>query len=286
MIGALGGSVIAEANGDTNQLYERFAMTRENDVPPKHSIPHATRCGCGSCHSPEQPAAGGINLSRRGLMRRAMAGAALGLVPAAAMQLPLMQTAQAQSTMTPEQALQTMADGNARFVAGAMTSFDEDLKILKEKTVEKQEPFASVLSCADSRVPVEMVFDQSIGHLFVTRVAGNIATAEQIASLEYGAAVLGSKAIMVLGHRNCGAVVASIAAKEVPGQISGLYSYIRPAVDMVGTDVAAVTRQNVINQVKILSESSPVFIDLIKKKQLAIVGGVYDLETGKVEMVI
>jgi carbonic anhydrase len=219
-------------------------------------------------------------------MRRALAGAAVGLIPVAAAQFPFARSAQAQSTMTPEQALQALSEGNARFVAGEMTSFDEDLKILKEKTVEKQEPFASVLSCADSRVPVEMVFDQSIGHLFVTRVAGNIATAEQIASLEYGAAVLGSKAILVLGHRNCGAVVASIAAKEVPGQISGLYSYIRPAVDMVGTDVAAVTRQNVINQVKILSEASPVFSGMLKNKTLAIAGGVYDLETGKVEMVI
>ena len=217
-------------------------------------------------------------------MRRAMAGAAIGLVPAGAMQLPLIQTAQAQSTMTPEQALQALSEGNARFMSGDLKSFDEDLSILKQKTVDKQEPFAAVLSCADSRVPVEFVFDQSIGHVFVTRVAGNIATAEQIASLEYGVAVLGCKAIIVMGHSDCGAVKASISAKEVPGQISALYPYLRPAVDVAGTDVAAVTRANVVNQVKILSEASPVFSSYIAKKNLAIVGGVYDLGSGKVEM--
>src|SRR6202040_334390 len=100
---------------------------------------------------------------------------------------------------------------------GRMTSFDHDLEMLKAKTAEKQEPFAAVLSCADSRVPVELVFDQSIGHVFVARVAGNVVTAELIATLEYGAAVLGTKAIMVLGHEGCGAVKAAIAGKAVPG---------------------------------------------------------------------
>jgi carbonic anhydrase len=251
---------------------------------PEHSWPHGAICGCADCHADAVPVEGD-GFSRRGLMRRALASAAVGLIPAAAGQIPLIQTAAAQSTMTPEQALQAMSEGNARFVAGTMTSFDDDLKILKQKTVEKQEPFAAVLSCADSRVPAELIFDQTIGHIFVTRVAGNIATSELIASLEYGVAVLGTKAIMVIGHRNCGAIKAAIAAKEVPGQISALYPYIRPAVDMAGTDMAAVTRQNVKNQVKILSESSPVLAEFIEKKNLLIVGSVYDIETGKVEMV-
>ena len=91
--------------------------------------------------------------------------------------------------------------------------------------MEKQEPFAALLSCADSRVPVELVFDQSIGHLFVVRVAGNVATSRKmIASLEYGAAVLGTKVIMVLGHGSCGAVKATIDGKAVPGQISQLFA--------------------------------------------------------------
>jgi carbonic anhydrase len=121
-------------------------------------------------------------------------------------------------------ALQTMMGGNNRFTQGQLTSLKDDLKMLKKHTAESQVPFAAVLSCADSRVPVELVFDQTPGHLFVCRVAGNIATADLIASLEYGIAVL-TKAIMVLGDSNCGAVGATIKAKAVPSQISTLLSF-------------------------------------------------------------
>ena len=106
-------------------------------------------------------------------------------------------------------------------VAIQPTSIEHDLTILREHTADKQEPFAGVLACADSRVPVELVFDQTIGHLFVTRVAGNIVTPEVIASLEYGVAVLGIKALLVLGHNGCGAVKAAMKANAAPGQIEG-----------------------------------------------------------------
>ncbi len=115
--------------------------------------------------------------------------------------------------------------GNERFAAGKITSFAADLEILKQKTVSKQEPLAAVLSRANSRVPVEIIFDESIGQIFVSRVAGNIVTPEIMASLEYGVAVLGVKAILVLGHSNCGAISAAVAGKEVPGQISVLYQH-------------------------------------------------------------
>jgi carbonic anhydrase len=243
-------------------------------------------CGCSVCllvaPAPEvQPA---TSLSRRGFLGRAAIGAAASLLPVGAFNLTGAKVARAASSMTPDEALAEMIAGNKRYTDGALKSFDEDLAMLKQKTAEGQEPFAAVLSCADSRVPVELLFDQSIGHLFVTRVAGNIATAEMIASLEYGVAVLGSKAIMVLGHSSCGAVQAAIPAKEVPGQISALYSYIRPAVDQAGSDIDTVARANVKNQVHILREASPVFADYIKKKNLQIVGGFYDLASGKVEM--
>src|SRR6516165_1100688 len=101
--------------------------------------------------------------------------------------------AQAQTRLTPNAALKELLAGNKRFTSGRMTALDEDLKILKQKTAEQQEPFAAVLSCADSRVPVEFIFDQSIGRIFVSRVAGNVIAPEIIASLEYGAAVLGTK---------------------------------------------------------------------------------------------
>jgi carbonic anhydrase len=193
-------------------------------------------------------------------------------------------TASAQTALSPEAALQQLIDGNGRFAEGRMTSFEEDLDILKAKTAEKQEPFAAVLSCADSRVPVELIFDQSIGHLFVTRVAGNIATSELIASLEYGVAVLGTRAIMVLGHTNCGAVKASIEAKAVPGQISALYPYIRPAVDQAGPDLEATIKANAKIQAALLRQSSPVLAEHIKQNQLKIVAGYYDLVSGKVTL--
>src|ERR1700749_2008300 len=145
----------------------------------------------------------------------------------------------AQTQLSGEGAMRELMAGNERYIAGKITSFPEDLKILKEKTVLKQEPFAAVLSCADSRVPVELLFDQSIGHVFVTRVAGNVVTPEIIASLEYGVAVLGTRAIVVLAHAGCGAVKATIQAKEVPGQISALYPHIQPAINQAGHDLEA-----------------------------------------------
>lgn len=217
-------------------------------------------------------------------MAGALAGTTAALLPAVAFNFATIKTARAESKMTPDQALQELVSGNRRFAEGRMTAFDQDLAILKQKNAEKQEPFAAVLSCADSRVPVELVFDQSIGHLFVTRVAGNIASSEVIASLEYGAAVLGTKAILVLGHSSCGAVKASIAAQAVPGQISTLYRYIRPAVDQAGADYNAVGRANAKIQASILSEASPVLSELIKNHGLKIVAGFYDLKSGKVEM--
>jgi carbonic anhydrase len=221
-----------------------------------------------------------MSYSRRMFFRGALAGAAAAAVAGQTVR----PTVSAQTTLSPEAAVQQLIDGNSRFAEGRMTSFDEDLSILKTKTVEKQEPFAAVLSCADSRVPVELIFDQSIGHVFVTRVAGNIATSPIIASLEYGVAVLGTKAIMVLGHANCGAVNASIEAKAVPGQISALYPYIRPAVELAGPNLEATIKANARMQAVLLRQSSPVLADHIKQNQLKIVSAYYDLASGRVSI--
>src|SRR6516162_6220044 len=218
--------------------------------------------------------------SRRAFVRKTLAIAAT----AAASGLTSGTVAWSQTTLSPEAALQQLIDGNRRFAEGRMTSFAEDLELLKAKTAERQEPFAAVLSCADSRVPVELVFDQSIGHLFVTRVAGNIATSAMIASLEYSVAVLGTRAIMVLGHANCGAVKASIEAEAVPGQISALYPYIRPAVDQAGPNLEATIKANAKIQAALLRQSSPVLAEHIKQNQLKIVAGYYDLVSGKVTL--
>jgi carbonic anhydrase len=217
--------------------------------------------------------------SRRGFFRGTFAGAAT-----AAFVGFTGRAVSAQTSLSPETALQQLIDGNRRFTEGRIASFAEDLDVLKTKTAEKQEPFAAVLSCADSRVPVELIFDQSIGHLFVTRVAGNIATSAVIASLEYGVAVLGTRALIVLGHGNCGAVKASIEAKAVPGQISALYPYIRPAVDQAGADLDGAIKANARIQAALLRQSSPVLAEQIKQNQLKVVAAYYDLASGNVSL--
>jgi carbonic anhydrase len=214
-----------------------------------------------------------------------MGGALAGLVTAVGVEVATPHPVLAQGILSPDGALQQLMDGNRRFSANRVTAHEQDLAILKQNTMEKQEPFASVLSCADSRVPVEMVFDQSIGHLFVTRVAGNVVTPEIIASLEYGAAVLGTtKVILVMGHGNCGAVKATIQAKEAPGQISALFPHIQPAVDQAGTNLEAASRANAKIQSALLREASTVISGLVKEGKLKVVAGYYDISSGAVTL--
>jgi carbonic anhydrase len=188
----------------------------------------------------------------------------------------------ARTDPTPDSAMQELMAGNRRFAANQLTSVKADLSMLKQRTVEKQEPFAGVLSCADSRVPVELVFDQSIGQIFVARVAGNIVTPEIIASLEYSVAVLGIRALLVLGHTNCGAVKAAMKSDVVPGQISSLYSHIRPAVDQSAGSVDKAIQINARLQAELLRTSSTVIRQAIAGGTLKVAAGVYDLATGKV----
>lgn len=192
---------------------------------------------------------------------------------------------------TPEQAYELLKTGNMRFVEGELISPNRGFERLKE-TSTGQNPFAAVLSCADSRVPVEIVFDQGFGDIFVTRVAGNIVTTEIIGSLEFGTAVLGSKVIVVMGHSSCGAVSATMAGAPVPGVISSLYYAIRPGCDTAAADtsknmedmLARSIEENVKVQVRQL-EVSPVLSGLVEEGKLKIVGGVYDLSTGQVKFI-
>ena len=219
--------------------------------------------------------------SRRQLLRGGLSAAAASLV-AGSLDLTLATPILAQSTLSPSAALDQLMAGNKRFTSGKMTAHEQDLVVLKQHTEAKQEPFAAVLSCADSRVPVELIFDQTIGQIFVTRVAGNVVTPELIGSLEYGAAVLGTKVILVVGHSNCGAVKATIQGKEVPGQISSLFPHIQAAVDQAGPDLAAATKANAINQAKLLRQSSTVISAMVKEEKVKVVGAFYDLATGVV----
>jgi carbonic anhydrase len=222
--------------------------------------------------------------SRRRFLHITVGGAVAGVATAAGMGLVTPRPTLAQTTLSPDAALQELMDGNKRFTAQTLTSCDHDLAILKQHTIEKQEPFAAVLSCADSRVPIELVFDQTIGHIFVTRIAGNIATSEIIASLEYGAAVLGTRVILVMGHAGCGAVKATIQAKEVPGQISALYSHIQPAIDQAGPNLEAATKANAKNHAALLRQASTVISGLVKEKKLKVTSAYYDIGTGAVSL--
>ena len=185
---------------------------------------------------------------------------------------------------SPDAALQRLLDGNKRFTEGKVVGAKRDLESLKA-VAPKQKPFAAVHACADSRVPVEILFDQGFGEVFVTRVAGNVAGAEEIASLEFGTLVLGAKVLMVLGHSNCGAVKAALAGDEVPGQISTLYRLIVPGIDRGNPDLDVAIASNVRAQARVLRNGSTVLAGLLKEGKLKLVGGVFDLGTGKVTLI-
>jgi carbonic anhydrase len=224
------------------------------------------------------------DFDRRQFLHSALSGAATGIAAKAGIELMFPPMLRAQANLTPDAALHELLAGNQRFAANQLTSVEHDLAILKEHTVDKQEPFAGVLGCADSRVPVELIFDQTIGHIFVTRVAGNMVTPEIIASLEYGVAVLGIKVLLVLGHSACGAVKAAMKADAVPGQISTLYKHLRPAVEQSGGNIDKAIEGNARIQAELLRTSSTVIRDALKAGKLKVEAGVYDLATGKVTL--
>jgi carbonic anhydrase len=228
-------------------------------------------------HTPINP------IERRQFLVSALSGAVAGAA-VAGIGFALPRTLMAQTPLTPDAALRALMDGNERFANNQLTSIEHDLQVLKEHTADKQEPFAAVLACADSRIPVELVFDQTIGHIFVTRVAGNIVTPEITASLEYAIAVLGIKVLLVLGHTGCGAVKAAMKADAVPGQISTLYQHIQPAVELSGGDFGKAISSNAKVQANLLRTSSTVVRDALKAATIRVESGVYDLATGRVAL--
>jgi len=226
--------------------------------------------------------------SRRGFLVGAVAaaGAAAGAFPLARPAF-----AQAANGVPPDEAQQRLVDGNARYVAGQTDV--RDFEAGRAARATSQHPFASVLSCADSRVAPELAFDQGAGDLFVVRVAGNIANDDAVASLEFGSAVLGCQLILVLGHTSCGAVVSAIGVvkekTELPGHLPGLIGQITPAVETAMKDdpadlVAAATVQNVRDAMARLSADSPMLSGLIAEGKLKVIGGIYELSTGKVSL--
>jgi carbonic anhydrase len=186
--------------------------------------------------------------------------------------------------LSPRESLEQLCAGNRRFVAGQTLEPNRDIQRLRE-LAPRQSPFAAFLGCADSRVPIEIVFDQGFGDLFVTRIAGNVATTENIASLEFATQVLGAKVLYVLGHTSCGAVAAAAKGDPVPGQISALFQHIRPAIRAAKGDPVAAIRENLKIQAQTLIEASTVISSLVSKGEVLVAGGIFDLNTGRVEPV-
>src|SRR5262245_44549548 len=221
-----------------------------------------------------------------GFLRRTLLAGTAGLV--AGIALPALassdEPAPEPTPATIADALDRLRAGNRRFAAGTVQAPQRDLARLRA-IAAKQTPFTAVLGCADSRVPVELVYDQGFGDLFVVRVAGNVATSVEIASLEYGTRILGASTLVVLGHSGCGAVSAALAGGEVPGQISTLYQHIAPALNRTTMDLETAITANVTYQARKLKKGSTVIAQLLSDGKLALVGGVFDLNTARVKPV-
>jgi carbonic anhydrase len=197
-----------------------------------------------------------------------------------------------ENLLSPDAALDRLMKGNARYVDGV--SRRHDFKHEREALAGGQNPFAGILGCADSRIAPEYAFDSGRGDLFVCRVAGNFASDETIASLEYAASVLNVPLFMVLGHDSCGAVDATIKSLKdnttLPGHLPSLVSAIAPAVKasagQPGDPLANATRQNVIDNISKLKSATPILSAAVDQGKLKIVGGIYRLGEGKVELLV
>jgi carbonic anhydrase len=200
------------------------------------------------------------------------------------------QTKESQQAMTPAEALERLRAGNARFVAGQRQARDLPAKV--RATAAGQYPFAVVLSCLDSRQPVELIFDQGIGDVFNARVAGNVLNDDILGSLEFACKVSGAKLIVVLGHSNCGAVKGAIDNVEL-GHLTELLHRIEPAVAAVPPDVRPrdsknaefvddVAEANVKIVMQQIRERSPILREMIDQGQIGLAGGMYELTTGRV----
>jgi carbonic anhydrase len=238
---------------------------------------------------------GDIALKRAQFARRsvlklsAVAAAGLALTPhafAANAKAP----PKPENVLSPDSALDRLMKGNARYVEGV--SRRHDFRHEREVLSKGQNPFAAVLSCADSRIAPEYCFDTARGDVFVCRVAGNFASDEIVASLEYAVQVLNTPLIMVLGHGSCGAVDAAIKSIKdgttLPGHLPALVTALAPAVNAVqgqpGDMLTNAIRRNVMLNVEKLKATAPILKTFVDDKKIRVVGGVYELKSGRVEL--
>jgi carbonic anhydrase len=241
---------------------------------------------CKKCES--LSATGGVQLPRRKFI--ALLGAALS-IPALTRAAEKGPPPKPQNVLSPDAALDRLMKGNHRYVDGTMRRHD----FIGERPALAlgQNPFAAILGCADSRIAPEYAFDTGRGDVFVCRVAGNFADDESTASFEYAVSVLGTPLIFVLGHQACGAVDATVKqltkGATFPGHIPSLTSALTPAVQAAqkqpGDLLTNAIKENVRQTVRKLQNAGPILSEAITQKKLIVTGGVYDLQTGKVELV-
>ena len=198
-------------------------------------------------------------------------------------------TKEQQAALTPDDVIRTLQEGNVRFTNNNLTARDHSEQV--RKSTLAQYPKAIVLSCVDSRVPVEDVFDRGIGDLFVARVAGNFVNEDILGSMEFACKVSGSKLVLVMGHEHCGAVKAAVDDVKL-GNITPMLQKIRPAVERVEYDgernsknqefVHMACESNVMNTLEQIRINSPILKEMEEKGEIIIVGAVYDMDNGKV----
>ncbi|HEY9600123.1 MAG TPA: carbonic anhydrase [Allocoleopsis sp.] len=191
-------------------------------------------------------------------------------------------------SLSPDAAIKRLMDGNQRFVKQKSKHPDQS-KARMQEVAQAQHPFATVLSCADSRVAPEILFDEGIGDLFDIRVAGNIVIPEVLGSIEYAVDILGTPVLMVLGHERCGAVTAAVQGERLPGHIGSFVKAIKPAIARTkgqsGDPVNNAVVANVQYQIEKLKRSSTILSARSQNGKLKIVGGRYDLDTGEVTLI-
>lgn len=237
---------------------------------------------CGSVHH---------RLTRRGLMAGAGAAFAAAALPSASVFAAEPPKEGAPNAISPDAALQRLIQGNERYAANAPS--ERDFSAGRAARASAQFPIAAILGCSDSRVVPDLVFDQSPGDLFVVRLAGNFLDDVGLASLEYAVKFLGAPLLMVLGHTNCGAVSAAVKVvterAQLPGHLPDLVKSIEPAVIAAHARhpsdlVAATIEENVKLNVKRMKDDEPILSEALAAKKIAAVGGVYDIATGKVNL--
>jgi len=228
--------------------------------------------------------------TRRAALLFAASGIGLSLAPAAVAKETI-KPPKPENAVSPDAALKRLHEGNERYVEGVARR--HDFRHEREALATGQNPYAAILSCADSRIAPEYAFDSGRGDLFVCRIAGNFASDECVASLEYAVSVLATPLILVLGHDACGAVDATIKSLKdnttLPGHLPSLVAAIAPSVQAAsqqkGDMLAAAIRQNVIDNVAKLKSAAPILGAAVEQKKLKVVGGIYRLKSGKVEMI-